>query len=63
MHKEAPYWRVNVHVCLCVHETAEPLDGVATQSDTQTSQQTVMNERTRPIKNNHKGSMLNIGHV
>ena len=23
-------------VCLCVHKTAEPLDGVTTQSDTQT---------------------------
>ena len=33
-----------LYVCLCVHGTAEPVDGVAELPDTQTSQQTDMNE-------------------
>ena len=32
------------YVCLCVHDTAEPLDGVHELPDTQTVQQTDVNE-------------------
>ena len=35
---------VCLYVCLCVHETAEPLDGVHELPDTQTAQQTDVNE-------------------
>ena len=35
---------VCLYVCLCVHDTAEPLDGVHELPDTQTAQQTDVNE-------------------
>ena len=35
---------VCLYVCVCVHGTAEPLDGVVELPDTQTSQQTNVNE-------------------
>ena len=35
---------VCLYVCLCVHDTAEPLDGVAEFPDAQMSQQTDVNE-------------------
>ena len=40
---------VCLYVCSCVHGTAEPLDGVEEWPDTQTSQQTDVNETYRVI--------------
>ena len=39
---------VCLYVCLCVHETAEPLDGVHELPDTQTAQQTDVIETYLP---------------
>ena len=40
---------VCLYVCSCVHETADTLDGVEEWPDTQTSQQTDVNETYRVI--------------
>ena len=40
---------VCLYVCLCVHDTAEPLDGVQELPDTQTAQQTDVNETYSPL--------------